>query len=298
MIDFLVSLDHEAFSKKPKPDQAARISNRVAKKQSYVTLESLAEHLSMGKSWCPATFTGSKRTIQTFEQQQLLIADVDDTELELEDLLSCWDHPPNIVHESFSSSSTQRKYRLIFALDDPLFVAEEVKLVTRHIAQAYNSDLAVAEGSRLIYGTNKPCTVSHQGSIKKADILKEAGRAYRRVSAGDKRKCTVSPLSATDLPTLFKQLSFLPKEQRTILKYSISDAREWIADPTIKGSRYQSVFLAGVHLALCSFLPDWLIELVIIQEIEDHDHFKGWGHDANEVITRAIEWGRTLDPRC
>ena len=303
MQKYKLCLDPQAFRKKPTKKQTGKITNRIVEYEYALTLAELAKAIGKGQTWCPATFFGNKRNKESFLEQQLLVADIDSFQAEstsLDELVQESGLRPNIIHESFSSTSDSPKYRLVFALDEPIELQEEVALVTKYIAMLYNGDFAVCEGSRLLYGTNKRVELKHEKLLDSEQLLDMAMKVVPKPEGTSGH--IAGELNATSIQELYQQLKFLPALHKGALRGSLQDVAEWVANPDIKGSGYETVFKSAVHLALLSFLPDWAIEDLMLQELEKHQSLYGhdnWQHagDAGAIIQKAIQWGKALEPR-
>ena len=100
---------------------------------------------------------------------------------------------------------------------------------------------------------------------------------------------------------LYNVISNLPGRARGLLRLINEDIKEWIADPEIKGSRYQTVFKSTLHLSVLSFMPPWAIKQIIKNEIIQYDFYDGVSWDKaqylDDYIDKAIAWGKSCEAR-
>lgn len=155
-----VSYDNtQRFDAKPSGNGAlyTSINNGIVNNWTSITLPKFAEVLGNGHCWSGGRFHGAKKATR-WHSQQVFGIDVDELSSPTpeqaiaitEDLLGI---KPSIVYRSFSSDSTNNKYRVIMAADEVL----TDPLVCLSILRAFNhvlqGDRATIDLARMYYGT-------------------------------------------------------------------------------------------------------------------------------------------------
>ena len=139
MQEIKLSLDTKSFKTKPNKFEITNISNRIASENvSLNSTESVAAFVKnvalRGYTFCPATFSNSKRCKDSFEQQQLFALDFDNKDtantVTFEDIkkrADYYDLPMVAAYETFSSTHKD-KFRVLFLND--------VSVTDRPVAEA------------------------------------------------------------------------------------------------------------------------------------------------------------------
>lgn len=139
MQEIKLSLDTKSFKTKPNKFEITNISNRIASENvSLNSTESVAAFVKnvalRGYTFCPATFSNSKRCKDSFEQQQLFALDFDNKDtantVTFEDIkkrADYYDLPMIAAYETFSSTHKD-KFRVLFLND--------VSVTDRPVAEA------------------------------------------------------------------------------------------------------------------------------------------------------------------
>lgn len=154
-----------------KPKSAAKISNRLINSTATLSVEALAHHLAVdGFSFCCAVFEGARKN-EHWKQQQVFGIDIDkglnpDEFLERCDVL---DLHPCFVYSTFSDSSSLRKYRAIFVMEEVITDANTRDLVTRMFLEIFpEADRSCSDAVRIFFGgrellyTNFCCRVPEE----------------------------------------------------------------------------------------------------------------------------------------
>ena len=71
-------LDKNQYEEKPDSKDSARITKRIAKEETEISLEDFALAAIQGQTWTPAYFDGVSRKNDTWRGQQLFALDFDD----------------------------------------------------------------------------------------------------------------------------------------------------------------------------------------------------------------------------
>lgn len=181
-------IDSQGYSKKPTNPNT--IYNRFASKNSdkyvkSVSISELAEEIGKGKTIIPSVLSaGSEGKNERFLKSQLFLIDIDndvtkdaegkslgkDDRYPLENPVTiddihriCDDNNiiPNVIYESFSSSTKHKKsgktwlkFHVLFAIDTPVTDANQYKQIINALQFAFTGcDTACKDVGRFIYGT-------------------------------------------------------------------------------------------------------------------------------------------------
>lgn len=304
-----LSLDWMKFSNKPVKDTAEgkleikKLSIRIANCVETVTIEALAEAISVGRTYCNAVFrlcpTTKKRarSQRNFESQQIFSLDLDDgTYTDLEQILNhCEDNEiePAIVYESFSSSATQRKWRVIFVTDRPTFCGDEAKAIIRFFNQSFQGDTAVIDSARLLFATT-----SEKVHYVNSHMVMSLEEIRAKLAPYSKTETVESQFF--DNGTLQQQqklISHLTPKQRDLIKRIWQESREAILDPvnSYHKGHYMAVFNSAVKMAKISYLMTNVIQHVLLRWIEEAgETYHNWKYDPEDVINSGIAFGRSV----
>lgn len=141
-----------------------------------LTVAKMVNQLKDGYSFHPGIYdlnAGVYLSDKVWEGQQVFAADVDHANLSLEDLqqlLAKCPVPfnPAIIYESHSSSSEEKKYRLVFIADKLISDVEDALKIQKYLVVLFGQDYASTEkvdfscvnSSRLFFGTTAEKIVS------------------------------------------------------------------------------------------------------------------------------------------
>lgn len=139
MKEIKICLDTKSFKEKPDKLNISLISNRIAGSDicldSPESVSTFVQNVALrGHTFCPATFNGSKRCKDSFEQQQLFALDFDNKNAdafvsfeEIKKRADYYDLPMIAAYETFSSTKRD-KFRVLFLND--------VSITDRPVAEA------------------------------------------------------------------------------------------------------------------------------------------------------------------
>lgn len=312
-----ISLDSEKFKQKPSPDRQYKdytnrkgkiltepmvLGSRVGKTVKKIPLEAFAKAICSGQTWSPFIFnkcpiTGKvRRRIELFNRCSTLALDFDDgtSYEEILDICSKNKLNPNIIHESFSSTSSLRKYRVIFVLDKQYKINRKVRLMILTLLEIFPSaDKSAKDLARLMYGTNKkPLLVDSTAtnSISIDPAVEERMEEKNLLYDGNDNKHNVPIVGSYEqFKRDFPKLSI---NQQGYIKKALNKAMLEIRllDNTSKTSRYEVVFTNSERLTGIKGLYGEVILGYLLHSINNNPYFNDWSYDPTEVITSAIKW--------
>lgn len=280
-----LSLDNQKFSAKPGPKDAAMISTRIASCNTSILLEELAEAISNGQTYCPAAFKNQIRKAANWLNQQIFVADLDESNLSYDSIVNLCNSfeetyklAPSIIHESFSSTTDNHKWRIIYVLEqpseDPRFCLALLSTIQRH----FNSDKAVVDLARLLYGTTADKLHYCQYNLMpieqlSLELILESARSSQNFTIDNFKE---KPLPATTKMTKQTQFEII-RMQRSFLH---SDK-----------PRYQLVWHATRKLAQSGLFSEKIITQEILRACHMSKKFEDYDKDINLIIENAITWG-------
>jgi len=281
---FKVNIHKTEFKQKPDKYQAGTISEEISNVRA----------IGNGRTWTPATFRGN-REAENFVQQQIIVGDIDSGNPSKEEIISKLQQEgfhPNVVHNSFSSTEDNKKWRVIILLSEPLELGCEVKAVTKYLADVLNGDTSVADSARILYGTDKSCEV-FSNEPNSVDYLLDKAEGFIKFTENKKRK----PVKyyPNDVKELKNRVNNLPAGDKEIFRLMCEDIKLWVADPSIKGSGYETIFKSSVHISTVRWFPKWATIEFIKQEMQKNAEFgPHWRHYSrtDAIISRAWVWAK------
>ena len=118
----------------------SEVSRQLGKSARQLTLQQIANEISAGYSFCPATFRNNTRSNENVEQMQLFALDFDGDKktgagcpLSYENALKRAEecHIPVAISYETKSSVNRSSYRLIFLYNSPVYDVRLMKLLSR-----------------------------------------------------------------------------------------------------------------------------------------------------------------------
>lgn len=169
-----LNLDSEQFKSKPSKSQTGIMRDRLAKSQTEVTIEELAQAIEQGRTFTPALNLGTKA--DTWQEQQIIAVDIDNDvkkqrlenplqPVEAMEILYENQINPAIIYQTFSNSEDWPRFRILIALDEPIKDQDTVKDYTARLAQLMNmarsgcADTSIGDAARLLYGGSPDCVL-------------------------------------------------------------------------------------------------------------------------------------------
>jgi hypothetical protein len=261
-----------SFTAKPAGAQIAQISETIAAQSCSIAFNDFVAAVSSGQSFTLATgFEGNKRSKRTAQSLQVFAADIDDGNLSYEDLKKLADEfslPASVIYESFSSTLQARKWRVLFFSKDPVTDPAIALHILRTIKEHFNSDQAIVDLSRLLFGTSGSSKVRFSKEVY-FDAFKI--RAPRSPS---------KPVEYLALPTTKTKLS----------KLQVKNVYKILSKLRAKESRYSRVYNATISLANMKILTREQILATILVELNKIPDFANYDKNPQDIIEKTLNW--------
>jgi len=170
-------LDTQEFRRKPEGAEIAKINNRIIKNTVDITLADLAKEIIRGKTFLPATLREVdgviKRQIDNWSSQQVIALDFDEGMTLKEALENQFiNEHASFIYTTFSHTPIKNKFRIVFALDKPVYEYNHFESVIRflfnHLPKA---DKACKDGVRLFFGGVDYYEVNLSNRLNLEDIV-------------------------------------------------------------------------------------------------------------------------------
>ncbi len=258
--------------------QSAAISIRIARQATVCDINQLAQYVSRGQAFTPATFEPQKRSKNNFKQAQLIALDFDNG------VPDTWHVEPSLVYESYSSKPSHRKLRAVWVLDEPVTNRIDYEDILRGFAKLYPTvDLACLEGARLLYGTNKAKSVRVTDTVLRTSSLTRVIIPKRELS-----------FTQTDesLSECMARLYFADKDYYTEIR-NISNKLEKEVR-RCKTQRYPTLFKTVAWFAATEvWNSETAYNYIVNVAKQNPAFFENWDYDFAEVCETAYQWGIT-----
>lgn len=271
-------LHSKKFTQKPEIHETALISTIIASNKKIIDFNEFVKALSSGQTYTPGLYKDSIRKAKNWLGQQIFVADIDSNNILLEELqIKCNNFviPPAILHESFRSTEECRKWRVIFISKNLITDPADALSLLRAIKNHFNSDGAVVDLARLLFGTTSDkirFTSETYFNIKDIDLL-----SYHQEFVVE------HPESTGKLPSkskrTFKARALLNKVEMNIL-YS-------------NASRYQRIWHNTRKLTQSGWFDALTIEKEIKRIARKTKEFEDYDKCIDEIIKNSITWGKT-----
>jgi len=163
-------IDKQKFNKKPTGYETAGIQKRLA--QTEVSVDELSKLLSSGCTFKPALLNGTKS--DDWISQQIFALDFDGNTTIQSELDRCVELNilPIFGYTSFSHTEEKHKFRLVFALDEPItdrYIRNKLQITLIKIFS--NSDQVTFDPARIFYGGKKLIYDNMNDRINVSDII-------------------------------------------------------------------------------------------------------------------------------
>lgn len=155
-----LSLDIKNFDRKPTKKETIRVSNRIAKYQTEISIDEFAKYVTQpyGRSFSVAIFSSSKRSNKTWKSQQVFALDID-SGLTIKDALercNSLNISPTFIYTTFSSTPQHEKYRIIFVLNEEIDDIRVRNFIQRALMKIFpESDPMTKDAARMMFGGKK-----------------------------------------------------------------------------------------------------------------------------------------------
>lgn len=271
-------LSNLSFISKPSATEAAIISASIADCSQTLSFDEFVQSVGNGQSFTLATeFTNNDRKSANCSSIQILAADIDDGNLNLNQLVELtnnFDLPAAIVYESFSSSEVKRKYRVMFLSSNPIDNHQVALAILRKIKLHFNSDPAIIDLARILYGTT-------------SDKIKLTNEVYFDANLLDLSNFLVKykpPEEAIMLPVANKKLAKKDKEFVELIKHRIAYSLQ---------PRYMTVFHSARLMAKTAKFDEQTIVSELIAAIKAAKRFQDYDRSDAELVNlikNSINW--------
>lgn len=159
---YYLSIGGPCLKNTPKSDiRPSEVSQQLGKSKRYLTIQQIANAISKGYSFCPATFRNNIRSNENVEQMQLFALDFDGDKktgkgcpLSYENALKRAEecHIPVVMSYETKSSVNRSSYRLIFLYNSPVYDVRLMKLITHLLYYVFpESDRMCKDLARMFY---------------------------------------------------------------------------------------------------------------------------------------------------
>src|SRR5690625_5013044 len=117
-----VCLDCVGFDKKPNKKEVIKISERVAKQVTYISISDLMKTITLpnAKTFTPAVFNSEKS--QSWKSQQVFALDID-SGLRIEEAIKLGVKlrlVPTFIYTTFSHTDKEHRFRMVFIMDEEI----------------------------------------------------------------------------------------------------------------------------------------------------------------------------------
>ena len=305
-----ILLDSKQYDTKPSKQDAARLTKSLLKTEVEISPHSAAIAIGeKGQTFCSALMKNASlnRCRANWKSQMVFCLDFDNSGDDLitpEEAITIYrkaELPPFACYETFSSSATLPKFRLMFMLKNPVLDYDEAKFIVNGLASVLNKSDSLDAGvgrdlARLFYGGKK---------------LLHYEETYLDISFIPLTENV--PFSITTTPKKL-DLSELSHAEIEDFKKLLKGVKKAIADPLCrntkepnklqKGSRYMTL-LHSVNWLMCK-MPITLSKEEVIFDIilpivdENPTEWYDVEWDIEEKLSKIYDWcyghGNKLSP--
>lgn len=186
-------LDTIEYNSKPQGREVGIISNRIITQPVDISVEELAINLIKGKTFIPASFKERegriKRNKDYWYSQQVIGLDFDEG-MTLQEAIQEFSDTASFIYTTFSHTEEKHKFRVVFALDRPIYRAEEFqKIITELMTKYPQADEQCKDCTRLFFGGKKLYVINYKNQLKVDDWL----RLSPEVSGRTKKNLVLYP---------------------------------------------------------------------------------------------------------
>lgn len=151
-----LSLHNTAFCRKPKGKEIAQISKEIASSQCSTDIKEIASKIGeKGHTFCPAVFIDEERKVDKFLEMQLFALDFDN-EITFDKVKKRADKyhlPIAFTYETFSSTSENPRFRIVFLNDVPVTDSHAAKIMILMLLKIFDeADGACKAVSNMFFG--------------------------------------------------------------------------------------------------------------------------------------------------
>lgn len=160
-----ITIDPTALTEKPEWSIRSHINKRLNKKTD-VTIDQLSNIVAPPNSftWSPGIFNGTPSNAN-WSSQSIFALDFDDGELSIDEVynrLHSYEIKPQLWYETFSSSETLIKFRVVLFLDYPVTNPKIHKLISSGLLKLFpEADQSCKDQARYYFGGSVATVTSH-----------------------------------------------------------------------------------------------------------------------------------------
>lgn len=255
-----VSLDIQNYLEKPKRKEMAGISMRIAQNKVEEEPEQLGNLIgNQGHTFCPAVFTHGERKKDDFREMELFVLDFDEgtTYRVIRERAEQYGIPVCFAYYTFSSSSENERFRVVFRHSCPVKDARGAKIILSMLAELFpecdKSCIDVARmflgGKELIELGSGTFNIEELAMSVQLKIKNQSGNNYSRDLKKFARGAGIA-MNGSSL-AIFDVLKVGEIEEITAQPIYIQIGRD--ADSSKMGNFHEKiyrVYLAGLHQPL------------------------------------------------
>lgn len=227
--EITLNVDEICFLEKPRQkEDVPGIRKRLGKGTRKMKVSELIAHIERGGSFTPAAMSSTNGA--SWQSQQIIVADVDNTEPVLDEkgnaikgkkkpvdnpLLSntafqiCMDNgiQPSFMYHTFSNAPELERYRVVLVLDRPVESAAEGVELTARFSELLDAtapgalDFTMADAARLIYGSTKE-SVFHVCGFTSIDSLRNLPKSNKAAATLQQADAVIRNIQGFQMPSL------------------------------------------------------------------------------------------------
>lgn len=170
-----VCLDVVEYKNKPTKQDIIHINKRIIKNQVDISIEQLANEISRGKTFIPASFkyiNGEiKRQIKYWESQQIVCLDFD-SGMTIDEAINEFKDKAVFIYTTFSHSNKSHKFRVVFVLDQCIYDYNILNKIYNCLLYKYPMcDQSCKDGSRLFFGGKDIIKLNYNNKLYINEII-------------------------------------------------------------------------------------------------------------------------------
>ena len=155
-MQIMISLDSEAYTRKPDKGQIGKISSRIAFQKAMIELSEAADQIGNGgHTFCPAIFQDGMRRSEAFMSQQVFALDFDKGTAYEEIKTRCIRHNLEIAfsYHTFSSTPESPRFRIVFVHICPVVQRKAAEVVINLLLKLFpEADASCKDAARMFFG--------------------------------------------------------------------------------------------------------------------------------------------------
>ena len=279
-------LSTKRFTAKPTKVDAALVSTQIAGQSKVISDSNFIEAIKNGQTFTlSAGFKDNIRKAANFKGIQIFAADIDDSNYSLKEIQEKANSfslgEPFAIYESFSSTEETKKWRVLYVSDQLVTDPSIALAILRKIRNHYDSDRAIIDLARMLYGTTKDKVRQYTGHAFNPFTLNLTEELNVKKNV-DSKPYYKTPGKDKKFTKKFEQVK---KEVRYTFLYSDE-------------SGYMTIWHGARKLAATGIVSSNTIKNMIFAWIEQAERFNGYHRSDEEIeqlIENAINWYNNLE---